>query len=205
MLNSFKSILSISIFVFAAINSVSTYADKYADTLQDFVSAAESELMINEAYAYAVFPVIAKGGFTLGAAYGKGKVFVGKRLVGDMTMSQVSFGFQFGGQTYSQLILLKDKRALKEFISGSFEFGAQATAVALTLGANAEASTRGQSTGHANLDNAEVSANYYKGMAVYTIAKGGLMYEASIAGQKFEYRGIGQIPDVEDLSIKKIE
>ena len=205
MLNPLKFVVPAVSYLLLMSFSFNLYADQYTDTLSNFMTAAKSKIMIEDAYAHAIFPTIGKGGFTIGAAYGKGKIFVGNDLSGDMTMSQLSFGLQFGGQAYSQLVLLKDKRAFNEFISGSFEFGAQATAVALTLGANVEASTRGQSSGTTNTDNTQVAANYYKGMAVYTIAKGGLMYEAALAGQKFEYRAANAKPGVKDLSIQKIE
>ena len=104
-------------------------------------------------------------------------------------MTQITYGFQLGGQAYSQLILFEDSRALEEFTSGNFEFGAQATAVALTAAAGAEAGGTGAGTNvSAGKNDADVSSGGYKrGMAIFTIAKGGLMYEATLGGQKFSY------------------
>ena len=103
-------------------------------------------------------------------------------------MTQVSIGFQLGGQAYSQMIFFEDKRAFDEFTSGNFEFGAQASAVAITAGAQAAATTTGSSAGASGgQKDAKAYGSYYKGMAVFTVAKGGLMYEASISGQKFSY------------------
>jgi lipid-binding SYLF domain-containing protein len=100
----------------------------------------------------------------------------------------LTVGFQLGGQAYSQIIFFKDKRALQEFTSGEFEFGAQASAVAITAGAQASASTAGTSAGAGvSKHDASTVGRYYKGMATFTVAKGGLMYEASIGGQKFNY------------------
>ena len=108
---------------------------------------------------------------------------------GDATIGQVSVGFQAGGKAYSQIIFFEDKRALDEFESGNFEFGADASAVAVTAGANAGAATNGASAGVSAGQNDATTRGtvYQKGMAVFTVAKGGLMYSASIAGQKFSY------------------
>ena len=143
----------------------------------------------SNSYAYALFPTIGKGGIGIGGAHGKGRVFQGGRHIGDTSMTQVTIGFQLGGQAYSMIIFFEDERALREFTSGNFEFGAQATAVAITAGASASASTAGGGTAGASggQNDATTSGGYTKGMAVFTIAKGGLMYEASLGGQKFSY------------------
>jgi len=120
------------------------------------------------AYAYAVLPKVGKGGIGIGGAYGKGLVIRGDSTVGKTSLSQVTIGFQLGGQVYSEYIMFRDKTAFDHFARGNFEMGAQVSAVAITLGASAD-------------------ANYDKGVAVFTIAEGGLMYEASIGGQKFKY------------------
>ena len=157
----------------------------------DKFRAAGAEEMIDSAYGYAIFPTIGKGGIGIGGAYGEGAVFAGGKHMGETSVAQVTIGFQLGGQAYSQLILFQDKRALDEFTSGNFEFGAQATAVALTAAAGAEANTGGGTSANVSGGQHDASVQntaYHKGMAVYTIAKGGLMYEASIGGQKFDYK-----------------
>ena len=104
-------------------------------------------------------------------------------------MTQLTVGLQLGGQAYSQVIFFEDQRAFDEFTSGNFEFGAQATAVAITAGASAQAGTGGTSSGASGTQKkATTAGGYQHGMAVFTIAKGGLMYEASIGGQKFSYK-----------------
>jgi len=103
-------------------------------------------------------------------------------------MTQVTIGWQLGGQAYSMIIFFQDKRAFTEFTGGNFEFSAQATAVAITAGVSAAATTTGSSAGASSGEkNATTVGGYYKGMAIFTVAKGGLMYEASIGGQKFSY------------------
>ncbi len=165
-------------------------ADSYADAHKIFQNAGESAAFFGNSYGYALFPTIGKGGIGIGGAYGEGRVYRGGNHVGDTSMAQVTIGFQLGGQAYSQIIFFEDQRAFREFTSGQFEFGAQASAVAITAGASAEASTGGSAAAGASggSHNAKtVSAGYRKGMAVFTVAKGGLMYEASIGGQKFSY------------------
>jgi lipid-binding SYLF domain-containing protein len=165
------------------------YADDYADTIKVFRGAGESGQFFNKSYGYAVFPTIGKGGIGIGAAHGSGRVYTKGAHVGDSSMTQVTIGWQLGGQAYSQIIFFEDKRAFDEFTSGNFEFGAQASAVAITAGASAQAGTTGASAGASGTQqHAKTSSQYNKGVAVFTVAKGGLMYEASIGGQKFGYK-----------------
>ena len=162
-------------------------ADDYADTIKVFRGAGESGQFFKKSYAYAVFPTIGKGG--IGGAHGTGRAYANGVHVGDSSMTQITIGWQLGGQAYSQIIFFQDKRAFDEFTGGNFEFGAQATAVAITAGASAQAGTTGASAGASGTQqHAKTAAQYSKGVAVFTVAKGGLMYEASIGGQKFTYK-----------------
>ncbi|UCD23759.1 MAG: hypothetical protein JSW51_12090 [Gemmatimonadota bacterium] len=124
-----------------------------------------------EAYGYAVFPSVGKGGIGIGGAHGKGLVYEQRTLVGKSTLTAVTVGFQLGGQAFSEVIFFKDKTAFDDFTRGNFEFGGQVSAVALTAGASADLAYNG-------------------GVAVVTATKGGLMYEASVGGQKFSYEKI---------------
>jgi lipid-binding SYLF domain-containing protein len=164
------------------------WADKYEETIEIFRDAVESRGFFENAYAYAVFPTIGKGGIGVGGAYGEGRVYEQGQYVGDAKMTQLTIGLQLGGQAYSQMIFFEDERALREFTGGNFEFGAQASAVAITAGAQAGAGTTGTSAGASGGQrDARTVGSYYRGMAVFTVAKGGLMYEASIGGQKFSF------------------
>ncbi|MCG6899993.1 MAG: hypothetical protein LJE75_08320 [Gammaproteobacteria bacterium] len=163
-------------------------AAKYAETIGLFKNAGESGSFFNNSYGYAVFPTIGKGGIGIGGAYGKGRVYAGGKYVGNTSMTQLSIGFQLGGQGFSQIIFFEDKRAFDEFTSGNFEFSADATAVAITAAATASASTTGNSAGASGgKKDATTKGSYHKGMATFTVVKGGLMYEAVLAGQKFSY------------------
>jgi lipid-binding SYLF domain-containing protein len=166
----------------------SAWADAYQDTVDIFASAGESGAFFDRSYGYAVFPTVGKGGFGVGGGFGKGRVYVGGRHVGNTSVTQLTIGWQLGGQAYSMIIFFQDRRAFEEFTSGNFELSAQATAVAITAGASAAASTAGSSAGASGTSHdATTVGEYYKGMAVFTVAKGGLMYEASVGGQKFSY------------------
>jgi lipid-binding SYLF domain-containing protein len=172
-----------------ALGASPAWADEYQDTINIFKKATESSGFFKTAYGYAVFPTIGKGGVGVGGAYGKGRVYEKGKYIGDTSMTQVSVGFQLGGQAFSQIIFFEDQRSLKEFTGGNFEFSAEASAVAITAGAGAQAGTTGTSAGmSAGQSDATVKGNYHKGMAIFTVAKGGLMYQATIGGQKFSYK-----------------
>jgi len=163
-------------------------ADDYSDTIAVFQKAKESKSYFATSHGYAVFPTVGKGGAVVGAAYGKGRVYEHGKYVGDVSMTQLSVGAQLGGQAFSEMIFLQDKRSFDEFTKGEFEFGAEASAVAITAGVSAQAGTGGTTAGKSiTSDKAEVVGGYQKGMAVFTIAKNGLMYQAALGGQKFSY------------------
>lgn len=125
------------------------------------------------AYGYAVFPSVAKGAMGIGAARGSGEVFRQGRLIGSATLMQVTIGFQLGGQEYAELIFFENEAALNKFTGNQFAMSAQASAVAAAEGASA-------------------NAKYQQGVLVFTIAKGGLMFEASVGGQKFKFTPLAQ-------------
>jgi len=164
------------------------WADEYKNTINVFKNAGESGSFFKDAHGFAVFPSIGKGGVGIGGSHGKGRVYVGGKHVGNTSMTQLTIGFQLGGQVFSQIIFFEDERAFDDFTSGNFELGAQATAVAITAGAHAATTTTGSSAGASGgRHDATTVGRYNKGMAIFTVAKGGLMYEASVGGQKFTY------------------
>jgi lipid-binding SYLF domain-containing protein len=119
-------------------------------------------------YGYAVFPGVGKGAIGIGGAYGRGEVFEQGKRIGTATLTQGTIGLQLGGQAYSEVVFLKDKRALDMFKGDTLELSAQASAVAIKAGGSAD-------------------ADYDDGVAIFTMAKGGLMFEASVGGQKFDF------------------
>jgi lipid-binding SYLF domain-containing protein len=122
----------------------------------------------DDAYGYVVFPTVGKGAIGIGGARGKGWVYERGKRIGRATLTQVTIGLQLGGQAYSEVIFFEDKAALDDFTRGNFEFDAQVSAIAVTARAAGD-------------------LPYRKGVAVVTMGKGGLMYEASVGGQKFSY------------------
>ena len=134
---------------------------KTIEAIKKFKRIRRLKPYFKEAAGFAVFPNIAKAGLGIGGARGNGEVFEDGKVIGSTTVTQLSFGFQLGGQAFSQIIFFQNKRDIDRFTDGNFEFGASASAALITEGANA-------------------SVDYTKGVAVMTFSKGGLMYEASI-------------------------
>ena len=166
-------------------------AAECAEAIKLFKDAGESAGYFKNSYGYAVFPTIGKAGLGIGGAHGSGCVFRQGKQVGTAKMNQVSFGWQAGAQGYSLLVFLEDERAFNEFTSGNFEFGAKASAVAITAGASASAGTSGTSAGASGGKNdatTKTRTGYEKGVASFSIIKGGLMYEAALGGAKFKYK-----------------
>jgi lipid-binding SYLF domain-containing protein len=180
--------------VLSALLSVCNFAvadadDDFAATVDLFAKSPQVQPFFANAYGYAVFPLVGKGGFVVGGSYGEGRVYRGREVTGRVSLVQLSVGFQAGGQAFSQIVFFQDERAYDEFTSGSFEFDATASAVAITAGAQARTGTTGQSAGASAgpATGVQSQGHYVKGMAVFVHIKGGLMYEAAIGGQKFNF------------------
>ena len=178
--------LFITLFTFLVTSPVFAESDAEADqaALKVLLASDVVSKFHNSAYGYAIFPTIGKGGIGIGGAHGTGRVYRDGKKTGDVSMTQLTIGFQLGGQVYRQVIYFEDKRALDDFTSGNFEFGAQAEAIAITSSAGASAGSEGVSAS-ANATQAE--AEYHKGMIIFTMGKGGLMYQATLGGQKYNY------------------
>jgi lipid-binding SYLF domain-containing protein len=163
----------------------------YSKTINEFKQSSDVRPFFDTAYAYAVFPKIGKGGLGVGAAHGKGQVYLNDEVIGFTALTDLSVGFQAGGQAYSQVIFFQDERALADFTSGNFEFDAEAGAIAIRSGASAKTGTEGSGAGASSGGSGgSFAGDYYKGMLVFTIAQGGLMYEATISGQKYSYNPV---------------
>lgn len=144
------------------------YDEKAQEAIATFKEKDPSiQKFFDEAVGYVVIPTVGKAGFGIGGARGKGVLYENGVVTAVVTLSQLSFGFQWGGQAYSEFIFFEDANALGDFKRGNYELGAQASAVAVTAGAS-------------------VDAEFNGGMAIFTQTKGGLMYEAAVGGQKFK-------------------
>ena len=169
--------------------AVAAEVEDYSSTIEIFRSSPATAKFFDNSYGYAVFPVIGKAGFVVGGSYGKGQVYHKGAITGKSSVIEGSVGFQAGAEAFSEIIFLQDKRAYDEFTSGNFEFSATVQAVAITAGAQAEIGTAGASAGASAgpKTGAQLATEYYKGMATFVHAKGGLMYEVSVGGQKFAF------------------
>lgn len=179
--------------LFVLLLGMQVFADNYDGTMDVFESAPELQPYFDNAFAYAVFPTVGKLGIGIGGAYGEGRVYEGERIVGTVSLTKASIGFQLGGQVFSEIVFMQDKRAFDEFTSGRFEFDASASATLLTAGAQARAGTDGASasTGTGRASTRQVEYGYNKGMAVFIHPLGGMMYEVALGGQKFSFKASG--------------
>ncbi len=166
--------------------------DSYATATERFKASPEAQNYFNHAYGYAIFPTIGKGGIGIGGAFGKGQAYKGDKLTGNTSLSQLSIGFQLGGQAYSEIVFFEDERAYREFTSGTFSLNAKASAVAITAGAQAQAGTKGRTAGVSSgpASGQQLGSSYVSGMAIFIHTRGGLMYEASVGGQKFTFKAL---------------
>jgi lipid-binding SYLF domain-containing protein len=182
----FRNVTILSLFLmFGSTAHAAATLDDCNIALGKFKELGNVPQLMAESYGYAVLPTIGKGGIGIGGAGGTGCVYAGGIHKGNVSMGQITIGFQLGGQAYSQIILFKNADTYQEFTNGNFEFGVDATAVALTYGVEAGASTQGAS---ASAGDTKAKGAWKRGMAIFTLAKGGLMYEASIGGQKYKFK-----------------
>ena len=168
-----------ALFLFSALgiwNCTSAQSTKDRVIIED-VDSARAEFirtdllmksLFDSAYGYVIFPNIGKGAIGVGGASGNGIVYEKGTMIGKASMKQVTIGFQFGGQAYREVIFFENKETLDRFREDKIEFSAEASAVAATVGASA-------------------NVKYTNGVMIFTQLKGGLMYEASVGGQKFSY------------------
>ncbi len=175
--------------VMAYIPSSVSAAEDYSGTINVFKQSPEVQPFFQNAYGYAVFPTVGKGGLVVGGAYGKGQVYRGGKVTGISKLVKLSIGFQAGGQAFSQIIFFQNQSAYDEFTSGKFAFDAQASAVAITAGAQAQAGSTGATAGASAgpQGGQQAKTGYSHGMAIFVRAKGGFMLEAAIAGQTFSF------------------
>ncbi len=144
--------------------------EKSLKTIEKFKEKSwEMKSIFKNSYGYAVFPSIGKGGIVIGGAHGKGILYQQGKPIGDTKMTQVTIGFQWGGQSYSEIVFFEDKEAFDLFRANRLELAAQASAVLVTAGISKD-------------------IPYNNGVAIYTLPKAGLMFEATVGGQKFKYK-----------------
>jgi len=167
------------IIILAVSSYTSLHAQKYDieesnKTIADFKKEDPGiEKFFNNSHGYAVLYSVGKGAVGVGGAGGRGTLYEQGTPIGDVRMSQVTVGFALGGQKYAEIVFFEKKEDYDRFVGKDFEFAAQTSAVALSSGVSAD-------------------AKYRDGVVVFTMAIGGLMYEASIGGQKFKVTLFGE-------------
>jgi len=129
----------------------------------------EMAIFFSGSYGYVIFPNVGKGGLGVGGASGNGTAYQKGKMIGMAKLSQVTIGFQAGGQAYREVVFFETAEDLDRFKDNNIEFSAQVSAVAAASGASKD-------------------AKYHEGALVFTMQKGGLMYEASVGGQKFKFK-----------------
>ena len=176
-----KNLLRSTLILALTFTSISLFAAWKKDEAKEYDVKAQKALtellaenpsiqdMIDQSAGFVVIPNVGKAGFGVGGARGKGVLYEGKDVTAIVTLTQLSFGFQWGGQAYSEFLFFQNKLALDNFKEGNYELGAQASAVAITAGVS-------------------IDAAFVNGVAILTVAKGGLMYEALVGGQKFKVK-----------------
>jgi Las17-binding protein actin regulator len=165
--------------------------EDFSDTIGKFRSIPQVQPYFESAYAYAVWRRIARGGLGIGAATGKGQVYLNGHVTGFSRLIDITIGLQAGGQAYQQIIFFRTAEAYERFTSGRFQFDAAASAVAVTASAQASAGTQGaQASAGAGTPKTAAAGGYQNDMQVFTMAVGGLMYQATIGGQKYDFKPV---------------
>ena len=139
------------------------------DTVQMYQSHSPAmQRLFDTCYGYAVFPSVGQGAIGIGGAEGRGQVFEKGALIGTVKLTQASAGAQLGAQSYSEVIFFETPKALDDFKDGKTAFSAGLSAALAAKGGGGE-------------------AKYEGGVIVHTMARSGLMFEASIGGQHFKF------------------
>lgn len=163
----------------------------FSETIEIFRGIPEVAPYFENAYGYAVWRRIARGGLGVGAATGRGQVYLNGEVTGFSRLVDVTIGIQAGGQAYRQIIFFADREAYDDFADGSYEFDASASAVAVTASAQASAGTQGaQATAGAGNPTTAAGGGYQDGLQVFTMAEGGLMYQATVGGQRYNFKPV---------------
>jgi lipid-binding SYLF domain-containing protein len=172
-----KKVILTTVFLFTSMVIFAQSAQKDDKIIEDSKEAKaeflEDDLDMQElfssSHAYIILPNVGKGGLGIGGASGNGIAYEYGEMIGFARMTQLTIGFQAGGQVYSEVVFFEDKKAFDRFRENKIEMSAQVSAVAAASGAS-------------------LNAKYVDGVAVFTRTKGGLMYEASVGGQQFKFR-----------------
>jgi lipid-binding SYLF domain-containing protein len=187
MKTALKSLLvATSLFLAAGVHAE---GDKYAEAIKSFKQSPQSARFFDKSHAYVIFPEVGKAGLIVGGEHGDGQVYEKGKLVGTASLTQISVGAQAGAKEYSEVIFFETKLDFDRFIAGDFQLEGNAEATAVTLNASASAGTDATSAAAStSKDNAATGGTYHKGVAIFTITRGGLLAGVSVGGQKIKYK-----------------
>ena len=176
--------------ILLATTALAQKVSDFSDAIDAFKAVPAVQPFFDNSYGYVVWRRIARGGFGIGGATGRGQVYVDGEVTGFSRLLDISVGFQLGGQIYRQIIFFENKAAYEDFTDGGFEFDAQAAAIAVTASAQASSGTQGSqaAVGAATTSELAAASAYHNGTRVFTMARGGLMYQVTIAGQRYNFR-----------------
>jgi len=180
--------LMVAVTIFAA---GTAFADKYSEAITSFKQSPKSSKFFERAYGYAIFPDVGKAGFIVGGEHGDGQVYEHGKLVGEASLTQVSVGAQAGAKEYAEIIFFHKKEDFDKFRGGDFQLAGNVEATAATMNASASAGTETSSTSASTTrNNAATGGGFNNGVAVFVIARGGLMAGIAVGGQKINYRPV---------------
>src|SRR5438270_6605889 len=119
-----------------------------ADVLNQIESAPDSGIpqeILSRSECVAVVPSMLKGGFVVGAKYGRGlascRTPKGWSAPAFFSIKGGSFGFQIGGQAVDLVMLIMNNEGMQRLLSSQFALGADASVAAGPVGRHAEGNT----------------------------------------------------------------
>lgn len=169
-----------------------TWADKFDDAIASFKSSPKSSTYFEKAYGYAVFPEIGKAGLIVGGEHGDGQVYVKGKQVGTASLTSLSVGAQAGAKEYAEIIFFHKQSDFDKFRGGEFQLAGNMEATLITMNASASAGTETSSAEASTTKyNAATGGGYNNGVAVFVVARGGLMAGIAVGGQKIKYQATG--------------
>lgn len=124
--------------------------------------------VLDQSAGYAVFPSIGEGGAIIGGAYGQGILYEGGRRTGFVKVEQASVGAVLGGKSYAEIVVFRDREALRDVKDGEYELAGDADVVVLTTSAAA-------------------TTTFKSKVVAFVMPVGGLMVDVSVAGQRFKF------------------
>ena len=122
--------------------------DSSANVIEEIMGAPDKGIpqeVMESAKCVAVVPSMIKGGFIVGARYGKGyatcRTSGGWSAPAPITIAGGSWGLQFGGEAVDLVMLIMNDKGMEHLLSSKFKLGAEGSVAAGPVGRQAEANT----------------------------------------------------------------